>query len=78
VVELNGAVAVAEVAGPQAALDLLDGLALDGYQYFHAARADFLRRLDRPAEARTAYGRALALAHSAPEQRFLERRLAEL
>jgi predicted RNA polymerase sigma factor len=31
-----------------------------------------------PAEARAAYGRALALVHSNAERRFLERRLAEI
>ena len=51
---------------------------LDAYHYFHAARADLLRRLDRPVEARAAYERALELAHSEPERRFLARRVAEL
>jgi RNA polymerase sigma-70 factor, ECF subfamily len=78
VVELNRGVAVAEAHGPQAGLDAIEDLDLGGYHYFHAARADFLRRLDRRAEAREAYERALALAHSEPERRFLERRLAEL
>jgi RNA polymerase sigma-70 factor (ECF subfamily) len=78
VVELNRAVALAEVAGPEAGLEAIAGLDLDGYHYLHATRADFLRRLDRPAEARAAYERALSLAHSEPERRFLIRRLAEL
>jgi RNA polymerase sigma-70 factor (ECF subfamily) len=78
VVELNGAVALAKTTGPQAALDAIDALELDGYQYFHAARADFLRRLGRDAEARRDYERALALARSDPERRFLASRLSEL
>jgi len=78
VVELNRAVALAETAGPAAGLEAIDELELDGYQYLHAARADFLRRLGRPAEARREYERALELAHAEPERRFLERRLAEL
>jgi RNA polymerase sigma-70 factor, ECF subfamily len=78
VVELNRAIAVAEAEGPEAGLDLVDGLALEDYQYFHSTRADFLRRVDRVEEARAAYARALALAHNEPERRFLERRLAEL
>jgi RNA polymerase sigma-70 factor (ECF subfamily) len=77
VVELNRAVAVAEIEGPEAALARVDRLDLDGYQYFHAARADFLRRLERLDEARTAYGRALELASAEPERRFLERRIRE-
>jgi RNA polymerase sigma-70 factor (ECF subfamily) len=78
VVELNRAVALAETAGPGAALEAIEALELDGYQYFHAARADFLQRLHRGEEARRDYQRALELARSDPERRFLERRLAEL
>jgi RNA polymerase sigma-70 factor (ECF subfamily) len=78
VVELNRAVAVAEVDGPDAALAIVDGLPLDDYLYLHSTRADLLRRLDRRDEAREAYERALALARTEPEQRFLALRLEEL
>jgi RNA polymerase sigma-70 factor (ECF subfamily) len=78
VVELNRAVAVAAAEGPGAGLALADTLDLDGYRYFHSARADFLRRLGRAGEARAAYERALALATAEHERRFLLRRLAEL
>jgi RNA polymerase sigma-70 factor (ECF subfamily) len=78
VVELNRAIAVAEVEGAEAGLALVDRLDLAGYQYFHSSRADLLRRLGRPDEARTEYERALELAHSEPERRFLQRRLAEV
>jgi RNA polymerase sigma-70 factor, ECF subfamily len=78
VVQLNRAVALAETAGPEAGLAATDGLELDGYHYLHSTRADFLRRLDRPDEARAAYERALELARSEHERRFLARRLAEL
>jgi RNA polymerase sigma-70 factor (ECF subfamily) len=79
VVELNGAVALAEAEDLETGLRAVDGLEeLDAYHYFHAARADLLRRLDRPVEARAAYERALELAHSEPERRFLARRAAEL
>ncbi len=49
VVELNRAVAVGMADGPASALQLLDPLAeaLAEYQPYHAARADFLRRLGR-------------------------------
>jgi RNA polymerase sigma-70 factor (ECF subfamily) len=43
-----------------------------------AARADLLRRLERRADAAVAYRAALALAGSAPERRFLARRLDEI
>jgi RNA polymerase sigma-70 factor (ECF subfamily) len=78
VVELNRAIAVAEVEGAEAGLALVDRLDLAGYQYFHSSRADLLRRLGRPDEARTEYERALELAHTEPERRFLQRRLAEV
>jgi len=78
VIELNRAVAVAESRGPLPALELVDRLALDNYRYLHSTRAELLRRLGRTEEAATAYRRAAELAHSEPERRFLERRLAEL
>jgi RNA polymerase sigma-70 factor (ECF subfamily) len=78
VVELNRAVAIAELDGPEPALALVDRLPLDDYLYFHSTRADLLRRLDRRDEAATAYRRALDLAPPEPERRFLERRLAEV
>jgi RNA polymerase sigma-70 factor, ECF subfamily len=77
VVELNRAVAVAEVLGPEAGLSIVEALALDDYRYLHATRADLLRRLDRPDQARAAYRRALELTDDPVERRFLERRLAE-
>jgi len=78
VVELNRAVAVAEAVGPETGLALLERLDLDGYQYFHSTRADLLRRLGRDADARSEYRRALALARSDSDRRFLRRRLGEL
>jgi RNA polymerase sigma-70 factor, ECF subfamily len=78
VVELNRAIALAEVDGAEAGLALVDRLGLDGYQYFHSTRADLLRRVGRTDEARTEYERALELAHTEPERRFLERRVAEV
>jgi RNA polymerase sigma-70 factor (ECF subfamily) len=78
VVALNRAVAVAEVDGPQEALELVDALDLDGYHLLHAIRADLLRRLGRREEAARAYDRAIALAGNAAERAFLERRRADL
>jgi RNA polymerase sigma-70 factor, ECF subfamily len=78
VVELSRAVAVAETDGPAAGLALVDRLALEDYHYLHAARGELLRRLGRAAEARDAFGRALALAHDDAKRSLLERRLAEL
>ncbi|HEV7711706.1 MAG TPA: sigma-70 family RNA polymerase sigma factor [Asanoa sp.] len=75
VVEMNRAIAVAELDGPAAGLAILDGLDLDHYRYFHSTRAEFLRRLGRTDEARAAYLRALDLAQTDPERRFLADRL---
>jgi RNA polymerase sigma-70 factor (ECF subfamily) len=77
VVRLNRAVAVAEADGPAAALAIVDQLDLPDYQYWHSTRAELLRRLGRRDEARAEYQRALDLARTAPERRFLERRIAE-
>jgi RNA polymerase sigma-70 factor (ECF subfamily) len=78
VVELNRAVAVAMARGPEQGLALMQDLPLDEYHLYHAARADLLRRLDRLDEAADAYRRALELARTQPERRFLSGRLREL
>ncbi|HET8976642.1 MAG TPA: sigma-70 family RNA polymerase sigma factor [Solirubrobacteraceae bacterium] len=78
VVELNRAVAVAESGSPERALAIVDAIALPDYQYLHSTRAELLRRLGRREEAAAAYRRALDLAHSPRERRFLERRIAEI
>ena len=76
VVELNRAVAVSMAEGPNAGLAALDRIeGLDGYYLFHSARADFLRRLGRPAA--DAYARAIELAPSEVERDFLRVRLSE-
>ncbi len=77
VVEMNRAIAVAEIDGPEAGLAILDRLDLDHYRYFHSTRAGLLRRAGRDAEAHDAYRRALALVQTEQEQRFLAGRLAE-
>ncbi|WP_341947547.1 sigma-70 family RNA polymerase sigma factor [Microbacterium sp. LWH11-1.2] len=81
VVELNRAVAVGLAEGPLAGMALLDELddaRLDGYHLLPAARADLLRRAGCAAEALPHYERALELAPSDPERRFLVRRIAEV
>jgi RNA polymerase sigma-70 factor (ECF subfamily) len=78
VVALNRAVAVAEVDGPESALDLVDGLDLDGYYLFHAIRADLLRRLGRIREATEAYDAAIRRTDNESERRVLRRRRTAL
>jgi RNA polymerase sigma-70 factor (ECF subfamily) len=78
VVELNRAIAVAELDGPEAGLAILDGLELGHYRYFHSARAELLRRAGRDDEARHAYRRALDLAQTDAERRSLTDQLSQL
>lgn len=78
VVELNRAVAVAELDGSEAGLAVLDSLELDHYRYYHSARADLLHRAGRDNEARPAYLCAIDLAQTEAERRSLQERLAQL
>ncbi len=78
VVALNRAIAVGEVHGPRAALDLVDRLNLPDYHAFHATRADLLRRLGRVEHAVAAYDAAAALAPSPAERDYLAVRAATL
>lgn len=82
VVALNRAVAVGLAYGPEEGLEALDPLAtepqLAGYGYLAAARADFLRRLGRNPEARTAYEEALILTENTVERDFLTARIEQL
>jgi len=75
VVELNRAIAVAEVDGPETALELIDQLDLDNYHVWHAARAELLRRMGRTDEATQAYEAALAHTDNEAERAFLTSRL---
>ena len=82
VVALNQAVAVSMADGPAAGLRLVEQLdrsgALAGYHLLPATRADLLRRIGRRDEAEAAYRRALELAPTDPERRYLARKLAEI
>ena len=76
-VRLNRAVALAEVAGPEAALaevEALDAERLDAFQPYHAVRADLLARLGRSGEALQAYDRAIEMAPGEAERLWLIRK----
>ena len=76
VVRLNRVVAVSYVEGPAAALEQLpDDPVLATYPYLYSTRAELLRRLGRPAEARAAYEEALAFTSDPAQAAFLQRRL---
>ena len=82
VVALNRAVAIGLADSPEAGLRALDELAtephLAGYSYFASARADFLRRLNRFEEARSAYNEALTQCENEIERAFLLGRLEDI
>ena len=78
IVALNRAIAVGELDGPRAALDLLNALELEDHHLWHAARADALARLDRADDARAAYDAALTRTANRAERDLLERRRAAL
>ncbi|MFD3446274.1 RNA polymerase sigma factor [Microbacteriaceae bacterium 4G12] len=82
VVELNRAVAVSMAEGPEAGLELVDGLvaggALDGYALLPSVRGDLLARLDRPAEARAEFERAAELTLNERDRRVLLDRASAL
>jgi RNA polymerase sigma-70 factor (ECF subfamily) len=74
IVALNRAIAIAELDGPEPALAILDGLDLQGYHLYHAARAELLHQLGKYNDAAVAYERALSLTTNAVEQDHLRRR----
>jgi RNA polymerase sigma-70 factor (ECF subfamily) len=82
VIELNHAVAVSMVDGPERALRLVDSIGkrgeLNGYHMLPAVRGDLLRRMGRQDEAAAAYRHALQSVDLEPERRFLAARLEEL
>jgi RNA polymerase sigma factor (sigma-70 family) len=77
ITRLHRAIALRYTAGPQAALDELGtlGQALDGYHLFHATRAELLRTLGQPDQARRADERALELTANPAEQALLQQRI---
>jgi RNA polymerase sigma factor (sigma-70 family) len=80
VVRLNRAVAVGMAFGPEAALELLDGLAaepaLERYHLLPVARGEMLGRLGRGEEARAEFERAAFLTQNEKEQALLLARSA--
>ncbi len=79
IVALNRAVAVAMRDGPEAGLEIIDGVLSNGdladYYLAHSARGELLRRQGEAMEARRAFERALTLAKQDSERRFLTKRL---
>ena len=78
VVALNRAVAVAEVHGVVQALQLVDAIDLPKYHFYHAVRADLLRRIGRTSEAASEYRLALDNCENRRERDFLMRQCRSL
>ncbi len=80
VVTLNRAVAVSKVYGPAAALAMIEPLAsqLSSYFHFFGAKGAFLMQLERSEEARVAFDRAIALAHTPAEAAHIRQHLDRL
>ena len=78
VIRLHRAIALSQVQGPQAGLDEIESLAGDLHRYhlYHATRAELLRQLDRPDDARRCDEVALGLTGNPAERALLEQRLA--
>jgi RNA polymerase sigma-70 factor (ECF subfamily) len=78
VTRLHRAIAVRYTAGPRAAMVDLDALAgaLDRYHLYHATRAELLRELGHPDQARAADRLALELTANPAEQAVLQQRIA--
>jgi RNA polymerase sigma factor (sigma-70 family) len=77
VTRLHRAIALRYTSGPRAAMAELDALAgaLDRYHLFHATRAELLRELGHPDQARAADRLALELTANPAEQAVLQQRL---
>ena len=82
VVAINRALAIAEVEGPEAAVQALKDIAadarLDQYQPYWAARAELLSKTGAFDEAREAYDMAIGLEHEPAVRTFLQKRQAAL
>jgi RNA polymerase sigma-70 factor, ECF subfamily len=80
VVTLNRAVAVAKLRGPAAALEMIEPLGekLQGYFHFFGAKGAWLHELGRTDEARVAFDKAIALAHTSAQAAHIRQHLDRL
>jgi predicted RNA polymerase sigma factor len=80
IVELNRAVALAMLFGPEAGLEVVDALmaepALRTYHLLPSVRGDLLQKLGRLDEARAEFERAAALTQNERERKLLRDRAA--
>jgi len=81
VIELNRAVALGMLMGPQAGLEIVDALAkepsLKNYYLLPAVRGDLLAKLKRNSEARNEFERAAAMTRNEKERASMLKRARE-
>jgi RNA polymerase sigma-70 factor (ECF subfamily) len=80
VITLNRAVAVSKLHGPAAALAMIEPLGekLQGYFHFFGAKGAWLHELGRTDEARVAFDKAIALAHTPAQAAHIRQHLDRL
>jgi RNA polymerase sigma-70 factor, ECF subfamily len=71
---------VSKVRGPEAALAMIEPLAdrLSGYFHFFGLKGSLLMQLGRAAEARVAFGEAIALANTPAQATHIRQHLDQL
>lgn len=82
VIELNLAIVIGQLRGPQAAYDRLVSIehesGIRSYNLFYITKAHFESLLDLRSEARTSLERAASLTHNPPVEAFIQKRISEL
>ena len=82
IIELNRAVAVGMADGPEAGLAIVEAIAhepaLRNYHLLPGVRGDFLQKLGRHDEARSAFEAAAALAGNRRDRSLMQRRAREV
>jgi RNA polymerase sigma-70 factor, ECF subfamily len=80
IITLNRAVAVSKLRGPAAALEMIQPLGekLQGYFHFFGAKGAWLHELGRTDEARVAFDKAIALAHTPAQAAHIRQHLDRL
>jgi predicted RNA polymerase sigma factor len=81
VIELNRAVALGMLMGPEAGLEIVDAIAsepaLKNYYLLPAVRGDLLAKLNRHGEAKREFERAASMTQNERERTVMLRRAAE-
>lgn len=79
IIELNQAVALSKLMGPEAGLNIVEGLSeeLEDYHLLYSVRGDLMEKLGRNQEARAQFERAAAMTKNEQERKLLLKRANE-